>query len=184
MKMIVIDADYKFDKKNTPVIRLFGKSIDDSENETNICLHIYGFEPYMYIGVPDGLNINDFIKIIEKNFTGYYKKLEIVKRFKPLGYQIEKSDMLKFTLYNPRIVPIVKKMLITEIEEMSDDLIYEADILFRDRFMIDTGINGMSVIKFNEFMNKLDNYGINSDNLYIIGMNDFKVTDEIISIDY
>ena len=184
MKMVVIDADYTFDKENTPIIRLFGKSVDNGENEIDICLHIWGFEPYIYIGVPDELNVEDFIKILEKNFNGYYKRLEVVKRFKPLGYQIEKSDMLKFTLYNPRIVPTIKEMLINEIEEMSDDLIYEADILFRDRFMIDTGINGMSVIKFNEFMNKLDNYGINSDNLYIIGMNDFKVTDEIANIDY
>uniref|UniRef100_A0A6M3X4A9 Putative DNA polymerase n=1 Tax=viral metagenome TaxID=1070528 RepID=A0A6M3X4A9_9ZZZZ len=181
MKFVVLDADYTFDKKNTPVVRLFGKNV---VNEKDICLHVYGFEPYIYIGCPDELEFDEFKKVIENRLHGYYKRIEIVKRYMPIGYQVEKCDVLKFVAYNPRVIIDVRKMLVEFIEEISDDNVYEADILFRDRFMIDMGIDGMSTIDFNHVGKELENYGVNSSEMYIIGLNDFKIINEKVNIEY
>lgn len=181
MKIVVIDADYNYNRKNDPVIRLFGKNI---ENDEDVCVHVLGFEPYMYVGVPEQYTVNDFYNIIIDKFKGFYDRVQIVKRYKPIGYQIDKVDVLKIVVNNPKVVPDIKRMLVDEIDYMDSSLVYEADILFRDRFMINMGIDGMSIIVFNETGKELNNYGLGCSNIYIISLNEFKVLNENVAIDY
>lgn len=100
-------------------------------------------------------------------------------RYRPIGYQVDKVEMLRVVLYNPRVTPEVRGLV-----EEKGGLVYEADILFRNRFLIDSGINGMSVIEFNHVGKELTGYGLNCGELYIMGMNDIRVLDEIVSIEY
>lgn len=87
--------------------------------------------------------------------------------------------MLKVVLFNPKVTPEVR-----ELVEKAEGLCYEADILFRNRFLIDSGIVGMGTIEFNEIGKELNGYGLNCNILYIMGVEDIKVLDEIISIEY
>jgi DNA polymerase elongation subunit (family B) len=187
MKMVVIDADYTYNKKAEPVIRLYGKLYEEDINDENVCLHVWGFEPYIYVGYNrndldyEWKNIIELKEIVEKVLKGYVKEVKVVKRYEPIGYQEEKTDFLKLILFNPRTVPDVRKIL-NEKLDISNDYIYEADILFKDRFLIDTGINCMDIIEFNG--KKLKNYGLGCNNLYICNVNSIKVCNEDIKVDY
>lgn len=179
MKLLVVDCDYTYDRNNNPVIRLYGKNID---NDENIVLHVLGFEPYIYISSGE-FNIFELEKKVNELLKGYIKRIEVVKRFKPLGYQNEKTNMLKVVLFNPRTVPDVRRIAKEKIPEITDSVIYEADILFRDRYCIDNGINGMSVIWFEG--KNLENYGVGCNILYICELKDVVVMkDEKILIEY
>lgn len=184
MKLIVIDADYTYNKTNEPVIRLYGKVTDGENDGKDVVLHVVGIEPYIYLGNCD-MNIFELQKKVEEVGRGYLKRVEIVKRFKPIGYQIEKSDMLRLILFNPKIVPDLRKMLKENIKEVTDSQLYEADIPFANRGIVDKDINGMDVIEFDERDKKFNNYGIGCNNLYICELDNIRVLkDEISKIEY
>ena len=166
---ILIDSDYTFNMKNEPIIRMYGKEID-TDND-NIVLHIVGFYPYIYMG--SEIDIFQFQKIVKDVGNTYVKNVEIVKRYKPIGYQNEKSDFLKITLFSPKIVNEIKSLFKEKIEEIGDSNFYEADIKFTNRFMIDYNINCFDVVKFNGL--KLDNYGLMCDKLFICKVGDIRV---------
>lgn len=181
IKAVVIDGDYTFNRVNQPVIRLYCKNI---ENDENIVLHVLGFEPYIYLG-DCGLNIFELKELVEKTARGYIKRVDITKKFKPIGYQIEKSSMLRIVLFSPKVVPDLRKLLKESIKEVTDSQIYEADIPFINRYLVDYDINGMDIIEFDEKGKELQNYGLNCNKLYICNLGDVKVLkNEIISISY
>lgn len=169
MKIIVVDADYIFNRAGEPVIRIYGRKVEGSEE---VIVHIKGFEPYFY---SEGIIESDILEVAGE----YIKRIEKVMRFRPIGYQVDKVEMLRIVLYNPRVTPEVRGLV-----ETKGGFVYEADILFRNRFLIDSGINGMSVIEFNEIGKELPGYGLNCNNLYIMGMDDIRAMDEIVSIEY
>lgn len=181
-KMIVIDADYNFDRFNNPVIRLYGKEVGGENDEKDTVLHVTGFEPYIIID-DCNMNIFELKKRIEIVAKGYVKRVEIIKRFKPIGYQIEKSNMLQLVLFSPKVVQDLRKILKEGIEELTDSHLYEADIVFKNRFLVNYDINGMDVIEF--FGKRIPNYGMNCSNLWICRKEDIKVLkEEIVVIDY
>lgn len=172
MKIIVLDCDYLFNVKGEPVIRIYGKKTEGSGEGNNVVLHVKGFEPYFYA---EGVDEVDIINIASE----YIKRIENVEKYSPVGYQIEKVAMKKIILYNPRNTPIVRK----KIEEIGG-VCYEADILFRNRFMIDRGIIGTGVIEFDHIGKELNNYGISCIELYICNVEDIRTLDEIVKIEY
>lgn len=179
--MVIIDADYTYDNLNEPVVRLYGKDIVDSKD---IVLHVNGFEPYIYVD-NCGYKINELKKVVGDVLKSYVKRIEVVYRFVPIGYQRIKSEMLRVILFNPRTVPEVRERLVEAIEGLLPDKIYEADIPFRDRFLIDTGIDGMSVVEFSEKGNEMNNYGMGCSNLYGIDISDIRKREgEVVRIDY
>ena len=183
MKFIVLDCDYNFNKLNEPVVRLYGKTLDDTKNE-DIVLHVLGIEPYIYLG-NCGLKIFELQKQIEVVAKGFIKRIEIVQRFLPIGYQIEKSNILRIVLFNPKVVPDLRKLLKEKIPEVSDTYFYEADVPFKNRAMIDMGIDGTDVIYFNEKGKELQNYGVNCNKLFICDKSEIKVLkDEMVKIEY
>lgn len=184
MKMVVIDSDYNFNRNDEPVIRLFGKIVGGEMEGQDAVLHAVGMEPYFFLGNTE-INIFELQKMVEIIGKGYVKRCEIVKRYLPLGYQIEKSNMLRIVLFNPKVTPDVRQLLKERIPGITDTQIFEGDILFKYRFMIDYNINGMDIVEFNE--NKIPNYGINisNDNLYICTVTEIKVLkDEKLNIEY
>ncbi len=180
--MMVIDADYNFTRDNSPIIRLYGKEVGGVDEGKDIVLHVTGFEPYIILG-DCGLDIIELKKTVEVVAKGYVKRVEIIKRFKPVGYQINKSDMLKLVLFSPKVVRELREILKNGIPELADNYLYEADIVFKNRFMINYDINGMDVIEF--FGYSIPNYGMNCSNLWICKKEDIKVLkDELVVIDY
>ncbi len=131
MEFQVLDVDYVLVNEK-PVVRVFGKN---SEGET-VCGFYEGFAPYFYV-TGDGL---------EEALKGNHQAVSIerVKRCLPVGYQ-EPSDVYKITLRNPAKTPEMRDML-----KSKGFLPYEADILFKYRWMNDLGIGGMKWLKTTE----------------------------------
>ncbi len=173
MKLLVIDCDGNLiSRKGIPTIRLYCKKVDCSDEGKDVILHIRNFEPYCYC---EGLEQSK----IEKIANEYIKNIEIVQRYRPIGYQEHPTEMLKITLFNPKTTPAVRKLV-----ENAGGLAYEADVQFKNRFLIDSGICGMSIIEFNETDKELKNYGLSTDELYIVDKEEIKLTDEIIKFEY
>lgn len=134
-----MDADYEVIDDNSPVVRLFGRGADGR----SVCCFVPDFEPYFYLKASGDLNS---VATLIINTFPQVKKVEIVKKFEPVGYQKAKKEMLKITTYLPRDVPeirneILKIQDITRAEGIWE--VYESDILFRNRFLIDKGLGGM-----------------------------------------
>ena len=124
---------------SSPVIRLFGRGADGK----SVCCFVPDFEPYFYLKASGDLHA--VARLIKDTF-GQVKKVEIVEKFEPVGYQKSKKEMLKITTHLPRDVPEIRD----EILKIQDVVraegkweVYESDILFRNRFLIDSGLGGM-----------------------------------------
>lgn len=183
MDVLVIDCDYKQNKKGEPIIRIFGKKVGTSDEGKDIVLHARGFKPYCYANV--AWIAEEEVKTALK---GYFESIEKVKKYQPIGYQPKKpeditfdprSEMLKIVLFDPKSTPEVRKIL----EEM-DIQVMEADIPFKNRFMLDIGMSGMSVIQFDEIDKQMNNYGLNVEELYMVDYKEIYVTDKIVNIEY
>lgn len=170
MKIVVFDCDYTYNREGEPVIRLYGRNIGGNEGE--VIVHVKGFEPYFYC---EGISEEDVIGAAGE----YVNRIEKVMKYRPMGYQVDKVEMLKVVLYNPKVTPEVRGLV-----EEKGGMVYEADILFRNRYMIDLGVVGMGVIEFNHVGKELEGYGLNCNELYIMEMEDIRALDEIVSIEY
>ena len=144
MDFQILDADYKLVHEVEPVIRLFGRS-DDGRS---VCCLVPGFEPYFYAKpkvLPAGKSENICEDLTEK--YPQIKRIEPVERFEPIGYQTQKKPMLRIVVYSPKNVPEIRDDI---LREPFIDEIYESDILFRNRFLIDRNISGMSWVSAEE----------------------------------
>lgn len=139
MNFQILDADYTIEN-NGPIIRLFGRN----EKNESICCLVPGFEPYFYVKVTG--DINELCDIIKQTFD-VVKKVNIVEKYEPVGYQKNKKQMIMVTTYEPRNVPEIRDSIleISGIEE-----VYETDILFKNRFLIDKNLHGMGWIKIED----------------------------------
>jgi len=136
MKLIfqLLSSDYVL-LNNKSVIRLFGRTVDGK----SVCVFYDKFMPYFYVLPKEGKDA-DFKKYIEKNFKNIVTKLESVEKLLPIGYQEKTTKIIKLTLNDPSKTPLVRdnlkdKKIVQEI--------FEADILFKYRFMADHNLFGM-----------------------------------------
>jgi len=129
MELQVFDADYTM-LNEKPVIRIFCK---DSSGKT-FCVFVKDYMPYFY-ALGDEKETRERLN----KFEGEIQKIETVKRFLPVGYQKEKTEVLKITNRNPSKVPVLRESLGCRV--------FEADILFKYRFFSDKGIKGMNWIE-------------------------------------
>lgn len=141
----LLDCDYIM-LDNSPVIRLFGIAKDGK----SICAFYRGYYPYFYI-----LPKNDFETRVEeflkKQFAGLVKEIEKVSKYQPIGYQTNKISLLKIILNDPSRVPEVRDAL--QREKLVES-VYEADILFRYRFMSDFGLSGFKWLRVSGTQNR------------------------------
>ncbi len=125
----LLDADY-FLNGSKPVIRLFGRN----ENGRAVCILYDKFQPYFYVKCSNIQNLDGI------NATS----VEEVKKFIPVGFNPSPAVLYKITMTNPQDVPKLKDQL---LNNKLAEAVYEADILFKYRFMIDTGMYGMQWIE-------------------------------------
>ncbi|WMW21513.1 DNA-directed DNA polymerase [Methanolobus mangrovi] len=132
MNFQILDADY-IGHESGPVIRLFGRA----EDGKSVCCFVPGFEPYFFINAEGEL---DKLSTMLTEQFDVIKKVEIVPKFEPIGFQLSRKPMLRVTTMEPRNVPEIRDDVLTlpGVKE-----VYETDILFRNRFLIDKGLHGM-----------------------------------------
>jgi DNA polymerase I len=131
MELQILDCDYTL-VNSKPIIRLFCK---DAQGET-VCVFYDKFFPYFYLH-GDESKYQEIIKEIKNKYPNL--KVEIVEKSLPIGYQ-PPVKVLKITGNDPSITP--------EIREFAKRFgtPYEADVLFRYRFMADFDLKGMGWI--------------------------------------
>ena len=80
-------------------------------------------------------------------------KTDVVDRFGPLGYQSRPRKMIKVTTRNPKDVKILR-----EFCEQSHYTTHESDIFFKDRFMVDHELSGMSwcIVPKKQYIHHMD----------------------------
>lgn len=139
MDFQILDADYEVINDSSPVIRLFGRGADGK----SVCCFVPDFEPYFYLKASGDLHAA--ARLIKDTFS-QVKKVEIVEKFEPIGYQKTKKEILKVTTNLPRDVPEIRDdiLKIRDVMRAEDKWeVYETDILFRNRFLIDRNLGGM-----------------------------------------
>ena len=130
----LLDCDYVV-VNGYPVVRLLGKT----EKGETVCAFYENFLPYFYVLPKEGKK-DDVISFIETNFSSEIVRVEEVEKFLPIGYQTKKSKMLKVVLKNPSKTPSIREK-VKAYENVEN--IFEADILFKYRFMADKKLYGM-----------------------------------------
>ncbi|MHA1581669.1 MAG: DNA polymerase domain-containing protein [Candidatus Baldrarchaeia archaeon] len=138
-KIQVIDCDYIIGSGNGPIIRIFGKDLEGK----SCCVYYKGFYPYFYVKTVDGKEKIVAETIIEK-FKGIVVNISLEEKYLPIGFQKSPSKVLKVTVNRPAQVKDIRDNIkrINGVEE-----VYEADILFKYRFLIDHDIWGFSWIE-------------------------------------
>ena len=134
----VLDVDY-IPLNGSPLVRIFGKT----KKGKTICVFSKGLNPYFYILPKEGRE-KKIIEYLQENFKNLIVDIKEEKRYKPIGFSRERVKMLKIILTNPAKVPEVRDKL---LENPDVEEIYEADILFKYRFMADHKISGMGWYK-------------------------------------
>lgn len=118
MLLQLLDADYILNS-NKPIIRLFGRT----EQGNAACVFYEGFAPYFYAREPS--KEPEIISAVEE------------EKFVPIGFR-PAEKIFKLTLRNPQDVAKIRERLDAKGIET-----FEADILFKYRFMVDNGLKGM-----------------------------------------
>jgi len=130
MQLQVLDCDYTL-LNGRPLIRLFCK---DVQGETVVVFYDK-FVPYFYLDTQEQMFTD--VKDEAKRFGC---RVEVVEKIIPIGYQ-QKKKVLKIIGKDPSKTHEVREAL------RKFGKPYEADILFKYRFMIDFGIRGMGWIE-------------------------------------
>ncbi|WP_338103176.1 DNA-directed DNA polymerase [Methanolapillus millepedarum] len=133
MNFQILDADYKLIGEDEPVIRLFGRD----EDGKSVCCLIPGFEPFFYIK-SSAADQNETIKLLLETFSQIVR-VEPVEKYGPVGYQTQKSPYLKIIVKAPKNVPEIRDDVLKLPNVVS---LYESDILFRNRFLVDLDLGG------------------------------------------
>ncbi len=132
----LLDCDYIL-LENSPILRLLGKT---KEGKT-VCTFYKNYFPYFYILTKNQADTKNFL---QSNFQDQIINIEETEKFLPVGFQKEKTKLLKITLKDPSKVPNIRESLYGQasVEDM-----LEADILFKYRFMADLDISGLKWLK-------------------------------------
>ena len=132
----LLDCDYIL-LNNSPLLRLFGKTKEGKV----VCAFYKNFYPYFYI-LPKKGKEDEIIRFLEKNYSNLVLAIRKVFKFLPIGFQKNKTKLLKIFLRDPSKVPKIREDLREKVENL-----FEADILFKYRFMADFSLSGLGWVK-------------------------------------
>lgn len=127
----ILDANYTYDSDHRPLVQLFGSTPEGK----SITCRVAGFRPYFYAGVDEKRS-----ESAREELLALGQEVEVVERFLPIGYQTAPQKMLKITTHDPKEVRSLRERA-KEIAGIK--AVYETDILFKNRFLIDCSLGGM-----------------------------------------
>jgi len=128
----ILDANYSYDGNGNPLVQLYGSTVEGK----SVTCKVAGFKPYFYVGVEEGR-----LEEAAEALRGMGLVVEEVERFEPIGYQVSPKRMLKIVTNDPKEVRALRDR-VREVPGVNG--VYESDILFRNRFLIDRGLGGMA----------------------------------------
>ncbi|MCU0637475.1 MAG: DNA polymerase elongation subunit, partial [Methanothrix sp.] len=131
----ILDANYTYDSERNPLVQLFGIA---PAGESVTC-RVSGFRPYFYAGVED-----DLLESAADDLRAMGLEVDEVERFEPIGFQTHPRKMLKVTTHDPKEVRSLRERA-KEVRGVK--AVYETDILFKNRFLIDQSLGGMSWVE-------------------------------------
>jgi DNA polymerase, archaea type len=138
-EFFLLDVDYVTGSTGRGIIRLFGRTVD----EKRVCVYDDHFEPYFYVLPRQKQEIRALmeklkaLKINEPSRIAHVTRVELEKK-KLLGHDV---DVVKVFVNNPKDV----KVLRGEMRHFKEVLeVYEADIPFYRRYLIDKNITPLT----------------------------------------
>jgi len=131
IEFVLLDVDYVI-VNSKPVIRLFGKT----ENGKSVVVFFQNFFPYFYVKVN---SVEKFLEFLEKYKNEIINVCE-VEKYESIGYKDKKTKLIKIVLRSPSFIPKLREEL---YKQSFVEKIYEADILFKYRFLADYNLSGM-----------------------------------------
>ncbi|HOO54953.1 MAG TPA: DNA-directed DNA polymerase, partial [Methanothrix sp.] len=138
----ILDANYVYDGDGFPVVQLFGTTPEGRPTTVKAS----GFLPYFYARVDE--------KRAEEAIEGIRAMgldAEVVERFRPVGYQEKPHLMLKVIAKDPKSVRVFRESVLN-VPGVRE--VYETDVLFKNRFLIDQDLGGMRWAKVEEPVGK------------------------------
>ncbi|GFT38521.1 DNA polymerase delta catalytic subunit [Nephila pilipes] len=145
-----------------PIMRVFGVSMEGN----SILCHVHGFLPYFFVPAPQSFQQSDCAKFREilngaiisdmksnkENIRDAVLAVEIVKKENIYGYNKDgKKPFLKITVLLPKFLPAAGRLLENGIRWNGSDMqtfpVFETNINFEIRFMVDTKIVGCNWIE-------------------------------------
>ncbi|KUK44269.1 MAG: DNA-directed DNA polymerase [Methanothrix sp.] len=136
----ILDANYVYDGDGFPVVQLFGTTPEGKPATVKVS----GFLPYFYARVDE--------KRLEEAIEGMRAmdlEAEVVERFRPVGYQKTPQRMLKVIAKDPKSVRVYRENVLSVSGVLE---VYETDVLFKNRFLIDQDLGGMRWAKVEELV--------------------------------
>jgi DNA polymerase I len=127
----ILDANYVYDGDGFPVVQLFGITPEGKP----VTVKVSGFLPYFYARV-DEKRLGEAIEGIRAMDL----EAEVVERFRPVGYQKKPQRMLKVIAKDPKSVRVYRESVLN-VPGVRE--VYETDVLFKNRYLIDLGLGGM-----------------------------------------
>ena len=127
----ILDANYVYDPDGFPVVQLFGTTPAGKP----VTVQASGFRPYFYARIDE--------KRIDSTIDGIRAmglSAEAVERFRPVGYQRRPAKMLKVVAKDPKSVREFRESVLSVPGVLE---VYETDVLFKNRFLIDSDLGGM-----------------------------------------
>ncbi|CAI8054471.1 DNA polymerase delta catalytic subunit [Geodia barretti] len=144
-----------------PVLRMFGVTSDGN----SVCSHIHGFLPYFFVPAPrdfstqhcatfrSALNtaVMGDLRSSRDNIREAVLAVEMCRKSSIYGFYFnEMSDFLRVTVSLPKLVAPARRLVscisVPPFGQI-DYQVYEANIDFEVRFMVDTGVVGCSWIE-------------------------------------
>lgn len=138
LPLYLVGADYSYESNGDPVIRLFCK---DEAGRSAGCF-VRGFKPYFY--VYPKLDSDDALGAYMEELKQRYNQIadvRVVERFLPFGCREGKKKLVLVVAKDPKQIRDLRESV------GRDGTVYEADILFKNRFMVDAGLFQNSWIK-------------------------------------
>ena len=134
--MKILDCTYTHNWEGEPIIHLYGvggKHITRS-----------GHRPYFYAEFNNNINNDVAARLLHSRGIHDFVKVE---KFRPIGYQSKPTTMYQIFTISPRDV----RQLREEVSRIPNIFkIYEADIPYKNRWLIDNGLGGFADIDCGE----------------------------------
>ena len=131
----ILDANYTYDSEHKPLVQLFGTTPEGQ----SVTVKAAGFRPYFYARAAEGC-----LDKAADDLRALGLEVELIERFEPIGYQKAPKKMLRITAVDPKEVRSLRER-VRSLPGIR--AVYETDILFKNRFLIDKSLGGMGWVE-------------------------------------